>query len=201
MISNLQAYVVLAVAAINLVLAGIILAQDLRDRTNRAFALLAATAASWGFSVGLYLLVPVDRLDLLSFFAKSLYFTGTSIAAAYLYFSLIFSTPERSLRWQTTLLVIGTVLMGVLHYGTGLIITAPLVLGSGLRGFEFGPLRFLIDIELWGGFALAFVVLIRKYLRAQNESRLQLRMILIGTYTTLLVAGTTNDIFLTAGIF
>jgi len=198
---SIEAYSVLIIAAFNLALAGVILAQDFRNRTNIVFALLALTAASWGFSVGLYLLVSPTHVALLDFLSRSLYFCGTTISVVFLYFSLVFDSETPPSRVFTFLLFLPTVLFLYLHFFTDLIIAGPLLLPDGIRGLRFGPLRFLIEIELWGYFATAFIVLAQKYRRLSGQARAQIVFILIGTYVTFAIGVTTNDILLNYGVF
>lgn len=195
------AVLVLVIAAFALVLGAMILAQDFKNRSTQAFAMLAATAAVWGFGVGLYLLFPADQLGWLDLLARILYFSGTNTAAAFLYFALVFDAERPPPRWQPLAVLASALAMLWIHLGTDLIIAAPYFTPEGVRGFIYGPLRFLIDVELWGFFGLALVVLTRRYRYLTTRSRRHIGFILAGTYTSLLIGGTTNDILLTYGIF
>lgn len=201
MIISLYAAVVLIIAAFALVLGAMILAQDFRNRSTQAFAMLAATAAAWGFGVGLYLLLPVSSWNALDLLARILYFAGTNTAPAFLYFALVFDAERPPPRWQSLSILAAAVVMLAIHLGTDLIIAAPYITPDGVRGFIYGPLRFLIDVELWGFFALALVVLTRRYRDLTPAARRNVKFILAGTYTSLVIGGTTNDILLNYGIF
>lgn len=196
-----QAYVVLVVASFNLVLAGIILAQDFRSATNRAFALMSATIAGWGVTVGFYLLASPANVALFDLLPRLVYFFGISTSAAFLHFAFIFDAekpPPRGIAWLLSLVTAGVF---SLYVFTDLVIAGPLALEAGLRGFLFGSLRFVVDIELWGFFLIAFVILVQKYRRFSGQARRQVLVILLGAYTSLLIAGTTNNTLLAFGIF
>lgn len=196
-----QVYAVLMVASFNLVLAGIILAQDFRSATNRAHALMSSTIAAWGVAAGFYLLVPPSNVVFFELLPRLVYFFGISTSAAFLHFALLFDSekpPSAKVTW-----LLGLVTAGIfyLYVFTDQVIAGPLVTEDGLKGFLFGKLRFVVDVELWGFFLIALVVFVRKYRRFTGQARLQVLVILMGTYASLLIAGTTNNTLLAMGIF
>ncbi len=196
-----QPVVVLTVAAFIMVLGGIILAQDFRNRTNLGFVGLTIMAAAWGFGVGTYLLTDATRPELLDFLARFLYLAGTSTAVPFLYLARAFDEeqpPSKTFFWS----LVG--IFGIsawLYLGTDLIVAGAIYVSESVRGFHFGPLRFLVDVELWGLYGVALIILIRKYRRSSREGRLRIAAILVATYTTLAIAGVANDVLLTYGIF
>ncbi|MFA7302217.1 MAG: ATP-binding protein [Candidatus Paceibacterota bacterium] len=196
-----EAYIVLVVAAFNLVLGGIILAQDFRSAANRAFTIIALTIAGWGLTVGLYLLVVPDNVFYYELLPRLVYFFGISTSAAFLHFALVFDAEKPPSRVITWLIALTTAGVFAVYVFTDLVIRGPLVTPSGIKGFVFGPLRFIVDIELWGFFFIAFVIFINKYRRFAGQARLQVLVILLGTYTALAIAGTTNNTLLALGIF
>jgi len=197
----IEAYIVLVVAAFNLILSGIIVSQDFRNHVNIAFGILASVAAAWGFSVGLYILTPETYTEWIQLLPRLVYFFGISIAPVFLYFSVAFDAKKKPPK-SLILFLIGRMLyVTYLYFFTNQIITGPIVLENGGRGFLYGPWRFIVDIELWGYFAIALFVLARKYKRFTDQAKQQVLFIMLGTYPTLAVAGLTNDIFLTYGYF
>lgn len=196
-----QAYVILIIAGFNLVLSGSVLAQDMRNRTNRAFALLAATTAGWGITAGVYLLVSPSMEPVFELLPRAVYFFGAGTAPAFFFFAVLFNAHERVRSGAVAAAAVGGGLLFILLFFTNLIIAGPLALEDGGRGFLFGPLRFLIDAILIGYFGYALVVLSRRYRTSSTLVRSHIRVVVIGTYTTLLVGGTTNDLLLALNIF
>jgi signal transduction histidine kinase len=197
----LEPIIVLTVAAFIMVLGGIILAQDFRNHTNLGFVGLTIMASAWGFGVGAYLLTDSTHPELLDFLARLLYLAGTSTAVPFLYLARAFdeeNPPSKAFFWT---LVGIFALSAWLYFGTDLVVAGAIYVSESVRGFHFGPLRFLVDVELWGLFGVALVILIRKYRLSSREGRLRIAAIMVATYTTLAIAGVANDILLTYGIF
>lgn len=197
----IEPVIVFVVAAFVLVLGSMILAQDVRNRTNIAFFLLAGTASIWGFAVGLYLTISPSEVWLLDLLARLVYFAGTNTAATFLYFALFLDADKRPTWYVTFALLASVVAMFLLHFMTDTIIAGSIIVSEHVRGFKYGPLRFLVDIELWGYFGIALIILSRRYRKLHRRERQHLALILVGTYTTLVIAGITNDILLTYGVF
>lgn len=189
---EIQAYAVLVVASFNVVLTGIILAQDSRNRTNIAFALLTFSAAMWGFGTGMFLIVSPTNLTYFEFFARANYFFGGSISTAFLYFVLVFDAEEAPLRRTTALVFFPTLVFLMVYALTDLIIMRAIVLEDGTRGFLYGTWHYLFDIHTWGYFAVALVALVQKYRRAIGRARQQILLIAVGTYATFAVASVAN---------
>lgn len=198
---GLQAYLILLIGGFNLVLAGIILAQDIRSITNRAFALLAVTTAGWGIAAGVYLLAPPASGLFFDLLPRVVYFFGTGTAPAFLFFALVFNARRPLARVEKGTLIGAVVGLAVLLFFTNTMIAGPLALPDGGRGFLFGPLRFLVDITLILYFGYALTVLVARYRSASTLVRSHIRVVVLGTYSTLLVGGTTNDILLALNIF
>lgn len=189
---EIQAYMVLIVAGFNVTLSGLILAQDFRNRTNRAFALLALSAAAWGFGTGLYFLVSPANGTQLEFLARANYFSGSSIATAFLCFVLVFGVEDPLSRRVKAVLIFPTVVFFILYAFTDFIVAGRLVLESGPRGFLYGDWHYLFDVHMFGYFLGAFIVLVRKYRTSIGRLRQQILLITLGTYTTFAVASVAN---------
>ncbi len=191
---ELQIFLMLGVAAVNLVLAGMIAAQDFRSRANIAFALLAIAAAFWGLGTSLFLYLPSGETQEIEFLGRFNYFWGEFIATAFLYFALVFNA-ERRLKRATTFLVFSpTIILAWIYFFTDLIIVRSVVFLNGVRGFEYGPIDYLFEVHVWGYFAVAFLILLKKIRVSQGPTRTRTLSIMIGTYVTLGIAGIFNII-------
>jgi len=192
---------VLLVAAFNLILGCIILAQDYRNRTNISFAVLCGTVAVWGFEMVLFRAVPLSESVLFDFAARAQYATGGFIPTILLYFSLVFNSKIAPL-WRTNLLVfLPSVIFFVLYFFTHLMVTGGYLLEGNVRGIAFGPIKLLFDVHIWVYFVVAFVVLAKKYLHFSGQERQQIMFIIFGTYSSLSIAGVTNIILPMFSIF
>jgi len=191
---DVQAIAVLLVASFNLILAGIILAQDLRNRTNIIFSLLCATAAAWGFGTGFFLMTPLSQTFWFDFVARFNYFAGGSISTIFLYLALIFDAEKKPSLRTTLLLFSPTVLFFYLYFFTNVIVSGEIVSNTGIRGFTYGPFHYVFDLHTWGYFGIAFIVLVNKYRRFSGQVRHHVLLITVATYITFAVAAVVNII-------
>lgn len=190
----LQAYIVLLVAALNIVLAGVVLAQNVQKRINMSFALLALVASLWGVGTSLFLYVVPTDTKILDFLGRLNYFSGEMIPIVFLYFALTLNTTRRISK-KIILLVFSTVpLMFVLYFFTDLIISGVTILDSNIRGFTYGPMSYLFLIHVWGYFGIALVILIKKLRIGTISERRSVLLVIGGTYATLAVASVANII-------
>ncbi|MFA7302218.1 MAG: ATP-binding protein [Candidatus Paceibacterota bacterium] len=192
MTPELQAYAVLIVASFNIVLTGIVLAQDFRDRTNVAFAMLTLSAALWGFGTGIFLIIAPEHVTMLEFAGRFNYFFGGSISTAFLYFSLVFAEQAPPSRRLAALIFFPTVVFLFVYPFSDFIIARSLIYPDGVRGFLYGTYHYFFDVHTWSYFAIAFVVLAQKYLRLVGRSKQQVLLILTGTALTFAVASVCN---------
>lgn len=191
---EIQIFLMLGVAAVNLVLAGMIVAQDFRSQSNRAFALLAIAASLWGLGTSLFLYLPSEEMREIEFLGRFNYFWGEFIPTAFLYFVLVFNAV-RPLKRVTTFLVFSPAIALVwVYFFTDLIVARSVLLPSGVRGFEYGPMDYLFEVHVWGYFAIAFFILVKTFRSSQGPARARVLAIMVGTYVTLGVAGVFNII-------
>lgn len=183
---------VLIVAAFNIVLAGLVLAQNTKSRVNQAFALLATMASLWGFGTGLFLVLPSSALGTLDLLARANYFFGGSIATAFLYFAWVFYAPSLPTRRTAALIFLPALIFFVLYFFSHTIVAGVELYPGGVRGFRYGGWDFLFELHTWGYFGAAFVILLRRYRAVGGIARRHILSIMVGTYLTLAVAGVTN---------
>jgi len=198
---DIQAAAVLIVASFDLILGGIILAQDLRNRTNIAFTLLSTSAAFWGFGVGLFLIVSPTQIFWFDFFARLIYFAGGFIPTAFLYFGLVFGSDTPPSSKARFIVFAPSALFIFLYFFTPLLIVGPIIADDGIRGYVYGPWYHLFDVHIWAYFILAFILFVKKYKSLSHSARKHVLFIMFGTYSSLAVAGVTNIIFLSLYIF
>ncbi len=183
-----QAYVVLIVAAFNMILATTVVAQDVRNRSNVAFGLLSLTSIVWGVGTGIFFFLPEGSIFWITFFARLNYFCGGFIPVAFLYFVLTF-TDEKSVSLRRVVLIFASsIAMFILHFFTDLIIKNALIIDLYSRGFIYGPLVSLFDLHLAFYFAVAFVILVTRYRQATGTMRQNIPIIIFGTYSALAIA-------------
>lgn len=189
-IQNISA---LLVGCFTLIAGAIILVQDPDNKVNITFALFAATGAFWAFGVGFFLYI--DSSAWLDFLGRFLYFAGTCIPVAFLYFSRTFTTGRLPSLRATLLILLPSLITLPLYFFTDKIVAGYLLLPDGIRGFTYGPWQLLFQFQLWGFFGITLYKLSRKYLTTQEAIlKQQLLYIIIGTYSTLAVAGITDVI-------
>jgi len=189
---DIQAYAVLIVASFNIVLTGLVLAQDYRSRTNIAFAMLTFSAAMWGFGTGLFLVIAPTNAALLEAAGRFNYFFGGSISTAFLYFSLVFAEEVPPSRRLTALIFFPTIVFSFVYAFTDFIIAQSVISPDGVRGFSYGAYHYFFDVHTWGYFTIAFIVLAQKYFRLVGRSRQQVLLIFTGTALTFAVASVCN---------
>ncbi len=196
---ELQSAAPLIVAAVDLLLGVVILLQNPRGLTNIAYTIFAASVTLWGVGVGGFYIAsdPV----FIDFFARFLYLAGGSIPATFLFFALIFDEPRRPSAFKSILVFLPTLVFVLLYFFTDLIIAGYTVTYDGLRGYEYGPLRYLFDLHLWGYFAWALIVLGKKYYATDKPAREHVAFITFGTYSVLAIAGATNVVGPIFGVF
>lgn len=191
-------FTVLLVASFDLITGGIILSQNPRNRINFSYAFFALTVALWGFGVGFYSLAVGPFWS--NFLARFLYFAGGSIPASFLYFSIIFNEKKPVSFKILFLIFLPTLLFIPLYFMSNAIIAGYSTTGW-FKGFDYGNLHYLFDVHLWAYFAIAFIVLIRKYLHSTGTSRQQTLFVIFGTYVVLAIAGATNVVAPLLSIF
>jgi signal transduction histidine kinase len=189
---EIQIFLMLGVAAVNLVLAGMIAAQDFRSQANLAFALLATAAALWGLGTSLFLYIPSEAMSEIEFLGRFNYFWGEFIPTAFLYLALVFNAA-RPLKRSIALLVLSPAIILVwVYFFTDLILVRSVVFPSGVRGFEYGSMDYIFEAHVWGYFAIAFFILLKKFRASQGPARTRILSIMVGTYVTLGIAGIFN---------
>ena len=156
-----QIYAALAVSSIDLIIAGIVLAQNYRSRTNVAYASMAASAAIWGLGVGFFLLTKSSQLQ--NILGRELYFAGSLIPTFFLYFALLFSEKEPPTRLITALVFLPMLAFFILYFFTDLVLTGVTISSEGVRSVMQGPWYHVFDVHIWGFFITAFYILVKKY--------------------------------------
>jgi len=187
---SIFAIITLLIASIDIILGIVLLLQDPRDQTNRAYGFFALTVALWGFGVGFYL--SVHDFYFADLLARFLYLAGGSISASFLYFVFIFTHKAKMNSRLALLIFAPTLLLIPFYFFTDLLVMSdgsPAVIG---RGFIYGPYHLLFDIHLWTYFLLSFIVLVKKYKNSTAEDKRQLLFITISTYSVLFVSAITN---------
>ena len=189
---TLPALAVLAVCALDLIVAGIVLSQAPRSPVNLSFAIFAFSGVCWAFGTAFFL--TVSGAFWLDFFARFLYAGGSAVTITFLYFALVFKRGAW-LSLQRTLVVFAPLaVLLALYFFTDYLIAGYAISGNGIRGFSYGNLHYLFDITLWSYFIIALYIYGGIYRSADRVKGRQALVIMLGTYVNVLLASATNII-------
>lgn len=187
---DIKPFAALTIASIDFLIAAVFYLQARRDPARTAYAVFALAVAFWGWGVGFFLWVSDPTF--LNFLARALYFAGGFIPPTFYYFTIVFAAYEVPKFQRRALIFLPSLILFFLYFFSDLIISGFLLEG-GVKGFHYGPLRWLFDINLWFVFILALRELFKKYKTLKDQTqKSQIIFITLGTYLVLAVAGVTN---------
>lgn len=162
-----------------------------KARDNKNFAAFILWVSIWSLSLGMYY-IPGEGL-LATFWARAVYFSGTSIATAFLIFALAFN-KTRGLSVRTKLLLsIPRGIMFILYFFTPLMIEGVIDDESLNKKFIFGSsLHYLFELHFIPYIVASFAILYRKLLRSLGPERKGMLYIFFGTLLGYVISGFTN---------
>src|SRR5665213_2333236 len=99
---SLSVLSVLAVCALDLIVAGVVLSQAPRRPVNLSFALFAFSGVCWAFGIAFFL--GVTNPFWIDFFARFLYVGGSAVTITFLYFAVVFKRDAWP-SWKVTLAI------------------------------------------------------------------------------------------------
>jgi signal transduction histidine kinase len=188
---TLQVLAVLAVSALDLIVAGVVLSQAPRSPVNLSFALFAFSGVCWAFGTAFFL--AVSDAFWLNFFARFLYVGGSLVTVSFVYFAVVFKRDAWP-SWQKTLACFAPfALLFFLYFFTNYLV-AGYRMTNGVRGFSYGNLHYLFDVTLWGYFFGALYIYGDIYQSANRTKGRQALIIMLGTYINVSLAAATNII-------
>ncbi|OIO49226.1 MAG: hypothetical protein AUJ39_01430 [Parcubacteria group bacterium CG1_02_42_13] len=144
---------------------GLVIFLGSKTPSSRAFLIMLFSYVFWMTGVGF--LKSTTNVDIAEFFARFDYFMGGIIAAAFLYFCLLFPEDKKPNRWIAPALILLEIVFIPLYYYGLIICNATLISGIQRWGWHFGPLAFLFDLIFNGFFIAGLFILYFKYKKSQ----------------------------------
>ena len=181
----------LFVVGVNLFLGIFLLVRARHNPAARVFAVTVFSIVVW--SVSIFLETPIISHDFALFCSRLAFFSGSFIAASFLYFSIIFPKPIKG-----SLLIIKALIWGIGAFFaiislSSLVIADEQLYNWGWSGVR-GPLSRVFDVYFIIFMAIALVILMRKFFNERGIARVQLEYFLIGSVISVVGGATTNVI-------
>jgi len=158
---------------------------------TKTFSYLAFSMILWSLGITQFYFEKDPQTAL--FWAKELYIGGSLITACVLLLSFVYPAGFFTIpKFKRFLIFVPNILLTLIFFFTpwGII---SVVYIDGVKGFVFGPLKILFDIQFFTIFSygfLRFTKIYRHFFSGILRSRL--KFIIFGTLTALILAGTTN---------
>jgi len=180
----------IAVAALNFILAILILARNPKSKINIFYSLATFGVALWGFSEAMLFIS--GNVSAVGFWAGMAYTFGAFIALSFLLFSFHFPFEGRAISrgLVAPLVILFIVILGVVWL-------VPLVsdnaVNSVRNNFSAGLTPSIIYlIYFFGFFIWSYINLIKKYKDTEGFARTQMKVVMIGVLIPLAISATTN---------
>ena len=126
--------------------------------------------------------------------AKITYLAGSLIPAAFLHFSFVFPTDQRThSRFSYLAVYLPNLLILILLFFTSSLVKK-VVYVNDAKGFLYGPLRILWELQFHMIFAFAFYRFARSYMASSSLTKIRLKYVILGTLVGLALASPTNVI-------
>ena len=188
---SLPVLAVLAVCALDLIVAGVVLSQAPRSPVNLSFALFACSGVCWAFGTAFFL--SVTDSFWLDFFARFLYVGGSAVTVTFLYFALVFKRNAWPSARMTAFLFAPLGVLFLLFFFSNYLIASYNIV-DGVRGFTYGSFHYLFDVTLWSYFIAALYIYGDIYKSSGRAKGRQALIIALGTYINVSLAAATNII-------
>lgn len=194
-----KAFILLLNTTANLILGFIVWFPSRRKERNIVFLIFSSSIAFWSFGLAMFYstLYPAQSL----FWAKILYLAGSMIAVSLSYFSFIFPIKTHTDKKELIQLIhlASVALIMILTLNTDYVLQDILI--AEQKGLIFGSGYLIWVIHFCGFMAAAFYNLFSQLKKSKGIQVIQLRYILIGTFSAALFGGATNVILPSFGIF
>ncbi|HRY62888.1 MAG TPA: histidine kinase N-terminal 7TM domain-containing protein, partial [Candidatus Paceibacterota bacterium] len=170
--------------------------------STKYFSLTAFWAFIWTLGMSGYF--TASTYDWILFWGRWNHFSSSILAAAFLYFCLVFPKEKLPPKWVTiTILTIETILV-YLHMLTDLIIRDYYQTGSRVvdRGVHFGDWGILFHIFFVGFFVAGFIILIKNFFRETDPAiKAQIKFLMFGVFAGVVPIAIINLVLGTLGNF
>jgi signal transduction histidine kinase len=164
--------------------------KNRKNVINIFYGFFVLFMAMWSLGLFMFYFGPENNMR---FWADFLYVAGGLISSFFLYFSFVFPYKDSGFSYKKLLIFISNIFLFILIFFSDLIIIGVLNVG-GIKGFVYGPLHIIFDIQFDAYFIWGFINLFNKYRTANNIARAQIKFTMLGTSLGLIIAGTTNVI-------
>ena len=152
------------------------------------FIFFVLMMAMWSLSLAEFYTVKTPSL--ITFWAKIVYILASFIPPSFVLFAYIFPDGVFKISFlKRTLLFVPSAILTVLYLTTPLIIKGAFE-KNGVRGFDYGPLRFLWDMQYKGILALGFFRFLTLYKSHRGVIREKIKYILIANLYLCFFGGT-----------
>ena len=196
---TIQTFALMAPVFLFLSFAVFIYFKGQNSRLNRVFILFVLNMAMWSLSLAVFYLVKTTLA--ITFWAKVDYLLASLIPPLFVLFAYIFPDGNFKIsKLNRVLLFMPSVLLGVLYFTTPLIIKSAFE-KNGVRGFEYGPLRFLWDVEYKGIFVFGFYRFLTLYRAYHGVTREKIKYIIIANLYLSFLGGVPNVVLPVFKIF
>jgi len=184
----------------NFVLGMLVWLSGARNELRRVFIVFSAAIGMWSFGLAMFFLITDQSIAL--FWAKTLYIAGSTIALSLCYFSFIFPTfylNRRYLPWVKIFLFGFSGLTYLLTLFTNLVLSG--VVEGNYKGLTYSWGYAIWLLHFLSLMTVAFINQFIQLRRSGGMEKLQIKYMLIGTFTAAIFGSATNVIMPTFGNF
>ena len=182
----------LTVAALFFGLWLLVMVKGQKTTLNLTYCVFILTMTVWAVAIGMFYYVHTPVMERV--WTNTIYISGTMMPASFLLFSYIFPSGQFTIpRWKRALIFVPNVLLAPLYLFTDWMVTGTGYAGTIKTAF-YGPGQILWNLHFVPLFLFAlfrFHVLYRRYTGIVKH---RLKFIIMGTWSGLILGGTTNVI-------
>lgn len=196
--TDYRVLILIAVSLLNLLLGFFIFIKNRKNLSSFFYFLFAMGLACWSFGMMMYIKEPVD-LERIWLWSLILHFAGSFIAVNLLCFSVVF--PDRKNHILLTLLLyLPLIPIFLMLFNYHFIIT-DLVIKPGNRVLVYGYGYIFYCAQFFIYIISSLIILLKKYLRADGLSKLQLKYVFLAILVPSIFASFINMILPMMGNF
>jgi hypothetical protein len=185
-----QNFILLLPPVCNFAFALFVYLKNRKSHINFSYFVCISCVGLWALMCALfYGNNNIKELDI--FWLRATYVCGSLVPAS-LYCFVIAFTSANPLSYKKTFWVyLPNIIFVYLYFFTNLMING-VSSYNGVKIFQYGPLYFLFDLQIFFFFVLAFRKLFHAYDKAVGQQKLQLKYTSFGTLTSVVLAGSAN---------
>jgi len=181
--------ILISTFVINFILGVFILFRRWRNLTNRVFGILVILTSIWVLSIAFFWLAPSTEVALV--WSKIAYFTASYLPVFLLYFSILFPKKIFELDKVKSFIIL---LPGIAFSLLTLInlVVKDIVLDMGILTVRGGIFYTYFIIYSISYLVITFILLIKKYRKYTGIPKVQLKLVFVGIFVTVIVSIITN---------